>query len=156
MLGTVIWQYQYSDSESAPTTIPPSTHDQAASTIVRGNGATAATGSSKDRESDQDGLNFKLEWLTFIAIGIILIIIIMLLLTARFLHMPLKSRKRNVIIPQCVQTVEQTLMIKVKQPKAVKEKETSLDEDSKHSLIQVELDQKLPDTISSRTNCTQL
>ena len=130
-----ILRYQYFDSESAPTTTPPSTHDLAASIGI---GATA------------------FGWLTIIVIGIILIIIIMLLLTAGFLLMPLKSRKRNVIIPQCVQTVEQTLMIKVKQPKAVKEKETSLDEDSKHSLIQVELDQKLPDTISSRTNCTQL
>ena len=86
-------------------------------------------------------------------INILMSIIILLSITA-FIRM--KSQRRlNVIAPQCVQTVEQTLVIKVEQPsdseKEVKEKETPLDEDSNLSSVQVQLQQKLPDTINSRS-----
>ena len=93
---------------------------------------------------------------TLLSAIIVIIIIIILLLTIGFLRLKSVSHRRlNVIAPQCVQTVEQTLVIKVEQPsdseKEVKEKETSLDEDSNLSPVQAQLQQKLPDIISSRS-----
>ena len=89
------------------------------------------------------------------------IIIILLLfmitppLTVGFLYM---RSNRRLNTPQCVQTVEKTLVIKVEQPvasesAAVREKETSFSEnsDSSRSSIQAQLQEKLPDTISSRS-----
>ena len=93
-------------------------------------------------------------WLIYTLISITVLTSILLItvlpLTTGFLYM--RSRRRNVIIPQCVQTVEQTLVTKVKQSSenAVKEKETSLNEEPNCSPVQVQIDQKLPDTISSR------
>ena len=99
-------------------------------------------------------------WLVYTLISIMMIIIILftitLSLTIGFLHLRYQSRTR--IAPQCVQTVEQTLVIKVEQPvasesAAVREKETSFSEnsDSSRSSIQAQLQEKLPDTISSRS-----
>ena len=92
------------------------------------------------------------------------IIIILLLfmitppLTVGFLYM--RSYRRRLNTPQCAQRiVEQTLVIKVEQSvasesAAVREKETSFSEnsDSNRSSIQAQLQEKLPDTISSRSN----
>ena len=99
---------------------------------------------------------------TLISIILVIIIITIILpLTIGFLY--LRSRKRqksNVFAPlsQCVQTVEQSLVIKVEEPvasesAAVREKETSFSEksDSSRSSIQAQLQEKLPDTISSRS-----
>ena len=85
--------------------------------------------------------------ISIIVVSIILSIII-LLSTVGFIH--LRSHKRlNGKAPRCVQTVEQTLVIKVEQTtcseKEGREKETSLHEDSNLSPVQ----RKLPDTISS-------
>ena len=89
-------------------------------------------------------------------IAIIILFVITLLLTVGFLRLRYQSHTR--IAPQCVQTVEQSLLIKVEQPvasesAAVREKETSFSEnsDSNRSSIQAQLQEKLPDTISSRS-----
>ena len=91
-----------------------------------------------------------------LASTIVILFIITLLLTFGFLRLKYQSRTR--IAPQCVQTVEQSLVIKVEQPvasesAAVREKETSFNEksDSNRSSIQAQLQEKLPDTISSRS-----
>ena len=100
-------------------------------------------------------------WL-HILIPIILVIIVITItlpLAVGFLYLRLRRRqKSNVVAPQCIQTVEQTLVIKVEQPvasesAAVREKETSFSEnsDSSCSSIQAQLQEKLPDTISSRS-----
>ena len=91
-----------------------------------------------------------------VSIIIIIILSITILLIIAFLRLKSVAHRRlNLIAPQCVQTVEQTLVIKVEQSsdleKEVKEKETSLDEDSNVPLVQAQLQQKLPDTISSRS-----
>ena len=90
------------------------------------------------------------------SIVIIILFVIILLLTVGLLHLRDQSRIR--IAPPCVQTVEQTLVIKVEEPvaiesAAVREKETSFSEksDSSRSSIQAQLQEKLPDTISSRS-----
>ena len=72
----------------------------------------------------------------------------------------MRSHRRRLNTPQCVQRiVEQTLVIKVEEPvasesAAVTEKETLFSEksDSNQSSIQDQLQVKLPDTISSRSN----
>ena len=94
--------------------------------------------------------------LIFTIIAIIILVMITLLLTVGFLRLRYRSHSR--ISPQCVQTVEQSLVIKVEQPVAIKsvavrEKETSFNEksDSNRSSIQAQLQEKLPDTISSRS-----
>ena len=93
-----------------------------------------------------------------IIILVIIIITITLPLTIGFLYRSHRRQKSYVFAPQCVQIVEQTLVIKVEQPvaiesAAVREKETSFSEksDSSRSSIQAQLQEKLPDTISSRS-----
>ena len=107
------------------------------------------------RISTEVGVLFPALFFVSITINIILLLITISLIIA-FLHLKSVAHRRlNVKAPQCVQTVEQTLVIKAEQSsdleKKVKEKETSLDEDSNVSLVQVQLQQKLPDTISSRS-----
>ena len=90
---------------------------------------------------------------------VIIIIIITLPLTVGFLYQSRRRHKSKLFAPQCVQTVEQTLVIKVEQPvasesAAVREKETSFSENSDSNrsiLLQAQLQEKLPDTISSRS-----
>ena len=90
-----------------------------------------------------------------IIVVISILLIITLPMSGAFLYT--KSQRRVIAhAPQieCAQRVEQTLMIRLEQQaseKAVKEKETSLNEDSNCSPVQIQLDQKLPDTISSRS-----
>ena len=83
-------------------------------------------------------------------IVIIIVFVIILLLTVGFLRLRYQSRIR--IAPQTVE------LIKMEQPvasesAAVREKETSFSEksDSSHSSAQAQLQEKLPDTISSRS-----
>ena len=90
---------------------------------------------------------------------VIIIITITLPLTVGFLYLRSHRRqKSSVFAPQCIQTVEQTLVIKVEQSvasesAAVRDKETSFSEksDSSRSSVQAQLNKKLPDTISSRS-----
>ena len=89
---------------------------------------------------------------------VIIIITITLPLTIGFLYRLYRRQKSYVFAPECVQTVEQTLVIKVEEPvasdsTAMREKETSFNEksDSSRSSIQAQLQEKLPDTISSRS-----
>jgi hypothetical protein len=132
-----------------PPTDPPITRAHLAIHTISysfgpGNGGTSSAGS-------QAG------WLgyTLISIFFMIMFVTTLLLTVGFLRLRYLSRTK--IAPQCVQAVEQTLVIKVEQPSesesAVTEKETSFSEksDSKHSSVQAQLKEKLPDTISSRS-----
>ena len=96
-----------------------------------------------------------------ITVMVMISIIIILLLIGGFLYVYMRSHRRkfksDAIVP-CVQTVERTLVIKIDDPIAnkeeMREKETSLCAESNHSSVQVQLDQKLPDTISSRSTET--
>ena len=78
--------------------------------------------------------------------------------TGEFLYMRLHRRQfksNNIIIAPSIQIVEETLVIKVEDSitndEEMREKESSFSEGSNRlSSVQVQLDQKLPDTISSR------
>ena len=118
------------------------------------NGATPAVPPGGSAGKDSSSPEWVLSIIVVIGVAIILVVILLII---GFLYMSSRSRalRRKELTPHCVQTVEQTLVIKVDHHQLsgeeVKEKEASFSEDSNRSSLQVQLDQKLPDIISSRS-----
>ena len=150
-LGQSYGIIRYSESATVTTAIA-STQPVHATRVLNEATPGVPRGGSAGKDSSSP------EWalLTIVVIGVAIILIVILLIVG-FLYMSSRSRalRRKGLTPHCVQTVEQTLVIKVDHHQLsgeeVKEKEASFSEDSNRSSVQVQLDQKLPDIISSRS-----
>ena len=148
-LGQSYGIIRYSESATVTTALAST---QSATRVL--NEATSAE--PPGGSAGKDSRSPEWELLTIVVIGVAIILMVILLIVG-FPYMSSRSRalRRKGLTPHCVQTVEQTLVIKVDHHQLsgeeLKEKEASLSEDSNRSSLQVQFDQKLPDIISSRS-----
>ena len=143
-------QFVHESGSATTATNPESTQAYTRTSNFTHTASTIIVTATSRSYSTRLGFGWLIHTLISITVLTSILLITVLPLTTGFLYT--RSRRRNEIIPQCVQTVEQTLVTKVKQSSenAVKEKETSLNEEPNCSPVKVQIDQKLPDTISSR------